>query len=171
MIFFWNLIWNVFHGSQLAIISITSLLKLRTSPHIRFQIQLPFLFLFYMWQSEWNDTCWLDNLIRGVLVSNHVDNTRIVRILFHWNSILTIVVFVIIAIITKNVLLLLLIFQDINPPHSNMTSDTLKPVIPPFLPPPSFDLDSPSRPWRGLGGRSKTTMTGIDSSSTLVSIH
>lgn len=58
--------------------------------------------------------------------------------------------------------------QDINPPHSNMTSDTLKPVIPPFLPPPSFDLDSPSRPWRGLGGRSKTTMTGMDSSSSLV---
>ncbi|XP_060596303.1 ankyrin repeat and SAM domain-containing protein 6-like, partial [Ruditapes philippinarum] len=61
---------------------------------------------------------------------------------------------------------------DINPPHSNMTtSDTLKPVIPPFLPPPSFDLDSPSRPWRGLGGRSKTTMTGIDSNSTLSSGH
>ncbi|XP_053402711.1 ankyrin repeat and SAM domain-containing protein 6-like [Mercenaria mercenaria] len=60
---------------------------------------------------------------------------------------------------------------DINPPHSNMTSDTLKPVIPPFLPPPSFDLDSPSRHWRGLGVRSKTTMTGIDSSSSLSSGH
>lgn len=58
---------------------------------------------------------------------------------------------------------------DINPPHSNMSSDTLKPVIPPFLPPPSFDLDSPSRPWRGMGGRSKTTMTGMDSSGSLSS--
>ncbi|KAK6185430.1 hypothetical protein SNE40_007668 [Patella caerulea] len=31
---------------------------------------------------------------------------------------------------------------DINPPHSNLSSETLKPVIPPFLPPPSFALDT-----------------------------
>ena len=50
--------------------------------------------------------------------------------------------------------------QDINPPH--MSSETLKPVIPPFLPPPSFDLDSPNRPWRP--SRASSTMTSIDSS-------
>ncbi|XP_052232816.1 ankyrin repeat and SAM domain-containing protein 6-like [Dreissena polymorpha] len=60
---------------------------------------------------------------------------------------------------------------DINPPHSNVSSDTLKPVIPPFLPPPSFDLDSPGRPWRGLGGRAKTTMTGLDGNSSVSSGH
>ncbi|VDI04228.1 Hypothetical predicted protein [Mytilus galloprovincialis] len=31
---------------------------------------------------------------------------------------------------------------DINPPSSNMSNDTLKPIIPPFLPPPSFALDT-----------------------------
>ncbi|WAR13333.1 ANKS6-like protein [Mya arenaria] len=56
---------------------------------------------------------------------------------------------------------------DINPPH--LSSDTLKPVIPPFLPPPSFDLDSPSRPWRP--SRAKTTMTGLDTPSSLGSGH
>ena len=61
-------------------------------------------------------------------------------------------------------------FQDINPPHSNMTSDTLKPVIPPFLPQPTFALDSTDRHWKGLGGRSKTTMTGLDNGTTMVSV-
>ncbi|KAK7497632.1 hypothetical protein BaRGS_00011027 [Batillaria attramentaria] len=32
---------------------------------------------------------------------------------------------------------------DINPPHSAQSSETLKPVKPPFLPPPSFALDGP----------------------------
>lgn len=34
-------------------------------------------------------------------------------------------------------------FQDINPPSSARISDMLKPVKPPFLPPPSFALDAP----------------------------
>ena len=33
--------------------------------------------------------------------------------------------------------------QDINPPNSAQCSETLKPVKPPFLPPPSFALDGP----------------------------
>ncbi|KAL4234976.1 Ankyrin repeat and SAM domain-containing protein 6 [Mactra antiquata] len=60
---------------------------------------------------------------------------------------------------------------DINPPHSTLSSDTLKPVIPPFLPPPSFDLDSPAKHWRGLNSRAKTSISGMDSNNTIGTVH
>ncbi|XP_069113972.1 ankyrin repeat and SAM domain-containing protein 6-like [Argopecten irradians] len=50
---------------------------------------------------------------------------------------------------------------DINPPNSNLTSETLKPVIPPFLPTPTFDLDISSPRSKPLSAR------GPDTNSTL----
>lgn len=51
---------------------------------------------------------------------------------------------------------------DINPIKSNTTSDTLKPVIPPFLPQPSFAIDE-STP-----GRRSMSTAGSDTASTIM---
>ncbi|CAG2192383.1 ANKS6 [Mytilus edulis] len=53
---------------------------------------------------------------------------------------------------------------DINPPSSNMSNDTLKPVIPPFLPPPSFALDtagSTRKPVSARGPGSSSSVTSL----------
>ncbi|XP_076113412.1 uncharacterized protein LOC143081062 [Mytilus galloprovincialis] len=53
---------------------------------------------------------------------------------------------------------------DINPPSSNMSNDTLKPVTPPFLPPPSFALDtvgSTRKPVSARGPGSSSSVTSL----------
>ncbi|XP_064641008.1 ankyrin repeat and SAM domain-containing protein 6-like isoform X2 [Lineus longissimus] len=48
----------------------------------------------------------------------------------------------------------------INPPHSKTTNDNLKPVIPPFLPPPTFELSETHRTRMPSGSRKTPTMNG-----------
>jgi hypothetical protein len=54
------------------------------------------------------------------------------------------------------------VLQDVNPPHSAQCSETLKPVKPPFLPPPSFALDGEQSPrysphWRNYNDHTMVT--------------
>ncbi|XP_041375795.1 ankyrin repeat and SAM domain-containing protein 6-like isoform X2 [Gigantopelta aegis] len=57
---------------------------------------------------------------------------------------------------------------DINPPHSTLANETLKPVIPPFLPPPTFALDGTDQS-RKMYNWQNLKSSDEDSSSTLTS--
>ncbi|KAL5021336.1 hypothetical protein ScPMuIL_000491 [Solemya velum] len=57
---------------------------------------------------------------------------------------------------------------DINPPHSTVISETLKPVIPPFLPAPSFALDITNRTRKVSNVRQPSTSQSIDSGNSMI---
>ena len=58
------------------------------------------------------------------------------------------------------------VVQGLNAQAMNLQDDTLKPVIPPFLPPPTFDRDRPKMP----PVSTKRSIGALGSTSLLVSL-